>query len=147
MTDIASITLWHKRARPQPTDKDFNTQLGCHIEEFLEMLEAVPGVDQVTMNAMSQLKLAAHRMADGLKSGRYSVWDRDRTGLCDAMADQIVTAVGVMYCAKMDAEKATAIVNTSNWSKFDENGQPIRDDNGKIKKGPNYVPPHLDECV
>jgi hypothetical protein len=47
----------------------------------------------------------------------------------------------------MDIDKGLDIVSTSNWSKFDEQGQPIFDANGKIKKGPRYVPPHLDECV
>lgn len=37
-------------------------------------------------------------------------------------------------------------VNRSNWSKF-ENGEPIFDENGKIKKGPNYRPPDLSKFV
>lgn len=39
---IESIELWHKRARPEPTDKDFNVQLGCHLEEVVEMLGTTP---------------------------------------------------------------------------------------------------------
>ena len=147
MTDIASITLWHRRARPQPTDKDFNIQLGCHIEEFAEMLDAITGDDTKTANALSQLKYAAVRVADGLKDGTYMVFDDDRVALLDSLCDQVVTAIGTAYCAHMDIDQGVSIVNTSNWSKFDDQGQPLRDENGKIKKGPRYSQPHLDECV
>lgn len=34
-------------------------------------------------------------------------------------------------------------INKSNWSKFDDNGMPIYDENGKIKKGPNYMKANL----
>jgi len=34
-------------------------------------------------------------------------------------------------------------VNHSNWSKFDTDGKPLYDKNGKVLKGPNYAPPDL----
>jgi len=30
---IDSMYLWHLRARPEPTSRDFDVQLGCHLEE------------------------------------------------------------------------------------------------------------------
>lgn len=38
---LQSIAEWHQQARPNPSDKDFNVQLGCHLEEVCEMLEAL----------------------------------------------------------------------------------------------------------
>jgi hypothetical protein len=29
---VDQIELWHKRARPKPTEGDFNVQLGCDSE-------------------------------------------------------------------------------------------------------------------
>lgn len=29
MTDTSMITLWHKRARPNPTEIDADVQIGC----------------------------------------------------------------------------------------------------------------------
>ena len=147
MTDIASINLWHKRARPEPTDNDFNVQFGCHFEEIAEMMITLDSADAVTRNKLSMLAYQIMSLAEGIKRGVYVVDITNRKEFLDAICDQVVTGVGAAYCAKMDVVKGIGIVNTSNWSKFDENGQPLRDENGKIKKGPKYTPPHLDECV
>jgi hypothetical protein len=47
----------------------------------------------------------------------------------------------------MDMYRAVNIVNTSNWSKFGKDGQPFFDQNGKILKGPDYIPPALEDCT
>ena len=136
---IDNITLWHKRARPEPTEKDFDVQLGCHIEEFVEML------DSLTIRAEGFDKAidALEDVANGLKAGTLTVSSVDRGELLDSLADQIVTAVGVGHCAKMDMNAAVQEVNDSNWSKFNYKGFPEFDDNGKIKKGERYRKPNL----
>ena len=149
---IESIELWHKRARPTPTAENFNVQLGCHMEEFVEMIEALrfthkngTGVEMPGKNSM--LYQQVKDFADGLKSGRITADIANRKDLVDSLADQIVTSVGVGHTANMKITRAVDIVNTSNWSKFSPEGQPYFDQNGKILKGPNYVPPALEDCV
>ena len=149
---IESIELWHKRARPNPTDQNFNVQLGCHLEEIVEMIATLrfthkngTGVEMPGKNSM--LYQQVKDFADGLKAGRITADIADRKELLDAMADQIVTSVGVAHTANMKITRAVDIVNTSNWSKFSPEGQPYFDQNGKILKGPNYVPPALEDCV
>jgi predicted HAD superfamily Cof-like phosphohydrolase len=149
---IESIALWHSRARPTPTDESFNVQLGCHLEEIVEMVECLrftykngTGVEMPGKNSMIYQQLKD--FSDGLKSGRITAQIADRKGLVDSVADQIVTGVGVGHCANMQVVKAVDIVNTSNWSKFSPEGEPYFDQNGKILKGPNYVPPALEDCV
>jgi len=150
--NIECITLWHKRARPNPTDQNVNVQLGCHMEEFVEMIESLrfshkngTGVEMPGKNSMIYQQVKD--FADGLKSGRITAEVADRKEFVDSLADQITTAVGVGHCANMDISKAVDIVTTSNWSKFSPEGEPYFDQNGKILKGPNYVPPALDSCV
>ena len=149
---IESIELWHKRARPNPTEKDFSVQLGCHMEEFVEMIEALrfshkngTGVEMPGKNSMIYQQVKD--FADGLKAGRITAQIANRKDLVDSLADQIVTSVGVGHTAHMKITRAVDIVNTSNWSKFSPEGQPYFDQNGKILKGPNYVPPALEDCV
>jgi len=149
---IDSIALWHKRARPNPTDQNFNVQLGCHLEEVVEMIEALrftykngTGVEMPGKNSMIYQQVKD--FSDGLKAGRITAEVADRKEFVDSLADQIVTSVGVGHCANMNITKAVDIVNTSNWSKFSPEGQPYFDQNGKILKGPNYVPPALESCV
>jgi predicted HAD superfamily Cof-like phosphohydrolase len=149
---IESIALWHSRARPNPSDENFNVQLGCHLEEVVEMIEALrfsykngTGVEMPGKNSMIYQQL--NDFADGLKAGRITAQIANRRDLVDALADQIVTSVGVAHTANMKITRAVDIVNTSNWSKFSPEGEPYFDQNGKILKGPNYVPPALEDCV
>lgn len=136
---IESIELWHRRARPEPTAVNFGVQLGCHFEEINEMLDTLK-FDGGYGNLRYELKLLASR----LKTGEEVATIVDRKEFLDAAADQIVTAVGIGHCAGMRTAESIAEVNRSNWSKFDENGNPIFNADGKIMKGPNYKAPNLE---
>ena len=146
---IRSITDWHQQARPAPSDKDFNVQLGCHLEEVCEMLEALtfaagnwPPIIGIATGAHEMLS----SLAQHLKTQYVGVTIDDRAELLDSLADQTVTAAGVAHCAGMDFPGALAEVNRSNWSKF-ENGAPVFLPGGKIGKGEFYTPPDLSDFV
>ena len=141
---IEAIELWHKRARPEPSFEDFNVQLGCHFEEITEMLIALTGEDGITNNKLSEMRMFMMSLAEGFKSGRFKAYASNRREFLDALADQVVTAVGVGYCDKMQITEAVKQVNESNRSKFDYKGYPIFNENGKIAKGPTYKQPELD---
>jgi predicted HAD superfamily Cof-like phosphohydrolase len=136
-----AIELWHKRARPEPTDKDFNVQLGCHFEEIEEMMRSVVTDDE---EVWQEVRSQIYVLSKLLKLGELKVRVDNRNEFLDSIADQVVTGIGAAHCAGMKGAAACDRVNTSNWSKFDDNGQPLRDVNGKITKGPNYKPPVLD---
>ena len=144
------IEMWHKRARPNPTDADFNVQLGCHIEEFLEMLETIELVPQQPRDwkdfesEFGDMYATLFYLSKQLKRGIMRAEITNRAEFLDAIADQVVTGVGAAHCAGMQATEAVRRVNESNWSKFDKDGQPIRDENGKIAKGPDYHAPDLE---
>ncbi len=137
--DISTVRLWFERAMPAPTDRQRATQVGCHIEEYAEMLDAF-GLDSGK----------ERRLSDRIKaSGEFFPFDdaAEKAELLDALCDQIVTAVGVAHAFGLDIAGGLAEVNASNWSKFDEQGQPIFQPNGKIAKGPNYRKPDLSRFV
>ena len=136
-----AIELWHRRARPEPTAADFNVQLGCHFEEIVEMMDSVDTSDE---ELWRDVRMQMYVLSRLLKINELKATINDRKEFLDSIADQVVTGIGAAYCAGMKGAAACDRVNTSNWSKFDENGQPIRDANGKITKGPNYQPPVLD---
>ena len=138
---IDQIELWHKRARPEPNAKNFNVQLGCHLEEIVEMLAVV---NTTHADTLVRARTALNWLATSLKNGTATAYITDRKEFLDSLADQIVTAVGTGHCATMKTTEAVAAVNTSNWSKFDKNGQPIFNENSKIAKGPDYMPPNLE---
>jgi predicted HAD superfamily Cof-like phosphohydrolase len=136
---IDSIELWHRRSRPEPTPENLNVQLGCHVEEFIEMLDAVK-FNATWTNLRYELVL----LADRLKANMESAEIVDRKEFLDSLADQIVTAVGVGHCAGMKTSDAVDAVSRSNWSKFNDEGFPIFNEHGKIAKGPNYKRPYLE---
>jgi predicted HAD superfamily Cof-like phosphohydrolase len=113
--------------------------MGCHIEEFVEMLDCVQ-FDGTWNNLRYEIKL----LADRLKSGQEHAVIHDRKEMLDSLADQIVTAIGVGHCAGMKTSDAVDAVSRSNWSKYNENGEPVFNEHGKIAKGPNYKRPVLD---
>ena len=139
---IDNITLWHKRARPEPTDRDLDIQIGCHIEEFIEMVDALE-IDWDTHTDLDRAVNILEEFCNDLKKGVKTISSMNREAILDSLADQIVTAVGVGHCAKMDMVAACQEVNDSNWSKFNYKGFPEFDENGKIKKGERYRKPNL----
>ena len=135
MSEIKRTLEWFQQAMPEPTDKQRQIQLGCHVEEFSEMLLSVDLLEwahDITL------------LSDDLKSGDESVSNLpiNKTALLDAMVDQIVTAIGVCHTMGFDLEGALSEVNRSNFSKF-EDGQAVFDENGKITKGKHYSKPDL----
>lgn len=138
MSDLSTTELWFKRAVPKPNAKVANVQMGVHFEEVVEMLVELKGTNADSEDAVQAALAAVKDLAEGLKSGVYSVNVIDRVRLLDALIDQIVTSTGVGYMLDMRVGAGLTEVNGSNFSKFDDDGQPIFLPNGKIGKGPNY---------
>lgn len=137
---LADIELWHRKARPKPTAENFSVQLGCHLEEIAEMFEALELTNE--FGADTSAHEAVKNLADALKAGKVQARIKDREAFLDSLADQIVTAIGVGWCAGMQTVMACSEVNDSNWSKF-VNEKPVFNEQGKITKGPDYAPPNL----
>ena len=140
---IESIALWHKRARPEPDNDAFNVQLGCHLEEIVEMLDVFYLDDGYADVYRSHVRYFLNLLSIELKHGAKAVVF-DRKEFLDSLGDQIVTAVGVGHCAKMKMVEAVEEVNRSNWSKFNYKGFPEFNEHGKIAKGEQYSKPNLE---
>lgn len=133
---IDLIWTWFKKAVPEPTDRNRAIQYGVHLEEINEMFSAENG------EASSELT----EWSKEYKTGQHKLTIQDDKEFLDSLCDQIVTAIGVAYMMGYDIRGALQEVNRSNWSKF-VNGEPVFDENGKIKKGENYSPPDLSKFI
>lgn len=141
MSEIKRTLEWFKQAIPEPELEQASVQLGCHMEEFNEMFEAL---------GYSSCSDDVERVS-GLFKGAYhhqigDIEMCDKIELLDAMVDQIVTAIGVCHTMGFDVEGALSEINRSNFSKF-EGGKPVFNDIGKIAKGKDYTPPKLDDYI
>jgi hypothetical protein len=142
---IQDTKEWFNRAVKQPTIDNQRTQLGVHLEEVLEMLDAfhIEGHP----SALDELKRTLGSVATTLKTDKtIRVVIRDRQEFLDGLTDQVVTATGCGHMFGMDVPGALEEVNLSNFSKFVD-GQPIFNENGKIAKGPAYFKPNLNPFV
>jgi predicted HAD superfamily Cof-like phosphohydrolase len=59
------------------------------------------------------------------------------------MCDVLYTLHQLALAFGIDLDEAFRRVHEANMSKTDDEGYPIKDDNGKIQKGPNYKSPDL----
>lgn len=146
---LSRTHLWFQLARPQPSLKDQNSQLGCHYEEVAESLEQLEGTDLVTDRLISEAYRAIHELAEHLKakSTEDLIVVKSEVLFLDALADQVVTGTGVAYTRGYDFVGAMTEVNRSNFSKFDAEGTPLHDANGKVIKGPLYSKAALNRFV
>lgn len=140
---VKNISDWFTKAKPEPTIQNIIQQIAYHFEEVAEMCDALN--NQKTAEALLEYKA---KLLSLTSAECEALWKRtDKVGLLDALCDQVVTVAGVAQYAHMNFDGALTEVNNSNWSKFDENGKPIIDENGKILKSSNYFKPSLEQFI
>lgn len=70
-----------------------------------------------------------------------------REHLLKELADLVYVCHQMAACFGWDLQTAFNRVHASNMSKLGEDGKPIRREDGKILKGPNYFEPNLIDLV
>ena len=111
----------------QPTDH-FNPSVSCLQarliqEEFAEFIDA-------------------HSVASDQLTNK-----RSREHCLKELADLCYVAYQYAAAAGWDLDEALTRVHRSNLSKLDDNLRPIKREDGKVMKGPNYKPANLIDLV
>lgn len=144
MTNFQRTAEWLFRCGKTPCESHLSTQIGVHIEEFVEFLECLElnGVESVEVMRIDIETLL--QKAALIKSGRViaRIPESKREQALDALCDSEVTGNGVAYLAAFDKDNADREVLRSNDSKL-EDGMPVILPGGKIGKGKHYTPPNL----
>lgn len=147
METTQHIADWFTEAKPTVTNKAVNTQIGVHFEEVAEMLDSMEAPDDLDIEILiKEASIALETLGTALKQSN-TVLKIDRVNFVDALADQVVTAIGSGTYLGMNMPGAIEEVDLSNWSKFDDNGKAILDANGKIMKSENYFKAKLEQFV
>lgn len=155
MDILQRVENWHKDARPVVTDDNLRMALAVHIEEFLEMLDAV-GFEVVSEEWKDKGGTIGRRIGEvegvlwllmkALKDNKLKpfIVESKRNAFLDGLADQIVTAVGCGVAAGMNVPEAVNRVQISNDSKrCPDTGKFFFDEQGKITKPDWYQRPDL----
>ena len=69
----------------------------------------------------------------------------DQLKVIDGICDILYVTYGFAATMGLDVDAAFAEVHRSNMTKFDDNGEPIFRDDGKLLKGPNFEEPNLEQ--
>ena len=72
---------------------------------------------------------------------------QDREACLKELADLIYVCAQYAENMDWDIEQALRRVHQSNMSKLGDDGKPIKREDGKVLKGPNYQPPDLSDLV
>ncbi len=127
--------------------------IGYLLEEVTETLDALQAPYHTPIS-----DLAAHMeaMAGNFKEGMFDeqvakLRREDKIEVLDGAIDSAVIGIGLAHCLGADVQGAALHVADSNMSKFvtNEAGETValRDENGKILKGPNFFRPKLDQFL
>lgn len=144
---VAGIKHWFEKAVPEPKSKNFHTQLGVHFEEVCEIFDTIDSSDLQTNHLLNSAADALNNLAKHLKTNDNVITITDQVEFIDSICDQIVTGIGSCHMAGLPVVEPIDEVNKSNWSKFDDLGNPIFDENQKIIKGPNYFKPDISKFL
>ena len=128
-------------ANDAPGTDRFPVQLGCHLEEVVEMLVELELEDKLSRevaNAVASLT----KVADALKTAKVEVGTTNEAAFCDSLLDQRVTGTGLLKMRGVDVAESVARVDVANFTKFVD-GKPLYKEGGKIAKGPNFWNPEF----
>lgn len=88
-------------------------------------------------------ELRAFLIAEELEELVDAINKKDIVEVADALTDLLYVVYGAGHAFGIDLDETFAEVHRSNMSKLGEDGKPIRREDGKVLKGPNYTPPDL----
>ena len=96
---------------------------------------------------MNVAALRVDLIDEELKELREATGKQDLVGIADALTDLLYGVYGAGHAYGINLDDCFAEVHRSNMSKLDDESQPIYREDGKVLKGPNYIPPDLGQII
>ena len=82
-----------------------------------------------------------------LEELKQAMENKDLLEVADALTDILYVTYGAGHAFGIDLDSCFEEVQNSNMSKLGEDGKPIRNEAGKVMKGPNYYKPDLSKFI
>ena len=93
------------------------------------------------------VKLRLDLIREELEEFREAIEKKDIKEVADALTDILYVTYGAGHAFGIDLDRCFEEVQNSNMSKLGKDGKPIRNEAGKVMKGPNYYKPDLSKFV
>lgn len=121
-----------------PDDATIRLRLALLLEEFHELAEATCQQPDAAQQTFLDTLAAAREQLASLSDFRV-----DLVEVADALTDINYVTYGAGHTFGIDLNATCEEVHRSNMSKLGADGRPVKDDRGKVLKGPAYSPPAL----
>jgi hypothetical protein len=148
MTNYQRTANWLEACGKEPSEANLSVQIGCHLEEFVELLLTIrtdkDGYARLLERCIGDLGWFATKLKRG--ESMAHIPHRLRVDALDALCDCEVTGNGIAYLAGFSKDAADLEVLRSNESKLVD-GKAVILEGGKIGKPPSYSPPDLKSFV
>lgn len=134
-----------------PKAQDGMSWIDC-VEEFnrtygVKTLKNFDGFGKAQVK--TQIKLINEEIKELCSA--FELWrgfgQNNKGEILDAICDSIYVLIGLALQFDFDLDGAFREVHRSNMSKLGEDGKPIKREDGKILKGPNFTPPDLEPYI
>ena len=112
------------------------------VKKFLE----VYGQEVKSVPAWPESKIVKLRydlIEEELLELQDATGDHDIVAVADALTDLLYVVYGAGHSYGIDLDRCFREVHRSNMSKLGKDGKPIRNEAGKVMKGPDYSEPDL----
>lgn len=129
------------RYDPQTALRRFHEVCELAINEYLPDRELLQLRKRLIIEESDE---AGIEFSKALRVGRLD--DATRVLLTKELADILYVVYGAGVSLGIDLDHAFAVVHESNLSKLVD-GKPLKDEGGKVQKGPNYQPPDVEELA
>ena len=115
-----------------------------HVRTFHEVYEA-PILNEPGMPSKDRQSLRLRLLSEELQEYKEACEKNDLIEVADSLVDLAYILFGTVLEHGLDKhfEAMFEEVQRSNMSKLDENGMPIKREDGKVLKGPNFFLPDL----
>ena len=92
-------------------------------------------------------ELRYNLIKEELEEFKHALENKDLLEVADALTDILYVTYGAGHAFGIDLDSCFEEVQNSNMSKLGKDGKPIRNEAGKVMKGPNYYKPDLSKFV
>ena len=92
-------------------------------------------------------KLRADLIREEAREAADAIETKSREAWAKELADLVIVTYGAALTMGIDLDEAVRSVHTSNMSKLGDDGKPVMREDGKVLKGPNYVPPDMSPAL
>lgn len=128
-----------------PSDERVKMRLKLIAEEFVELLEATMGTGFMYSGfAQGDDDYVAETLEHYIDDAEVRV---DLVKTADALGDLLYVVHGMCLELGLPIGKVVDEIHRSNLSKLGPDGKPVYRDDGKVTKGPNYVPPNIESIL